>query len=51
MKQDQRSKNRGREHAQHGWIEDKGVAKSSAFPGHVFMRCPCGWFGWVIPNE
>jgi hypothetical protein len=42
---DQRSKNRTREHAGHGWSQSDGG--SVDISGRVLMQCPCGWFGWI----
>lgn len=44
MTQKQRTKNRIREHAHHGWTELR------TFERIVLMNCPCGWVGW-IPKE
>lgn len=42
---DQRSRNRQKEHAKHGWVV---VDITSALqPMRELKRCPCGWFGWV----
>lgn len=47
---DQRSANRRREHAAHGWAIHHGTSSFAGVIGKVgcvFMRCPCGWYGWV----
>ena len=46
---DQRTKNRYQEHKEHGWKEierRKQVICFNGAPG-AFMRCPCGWEGWI----
>jgi len=45
MTMDQRSKNRYKEHASHGWVVVPGF--SSLQPKKENRKCPCGWFGWV----
>lgn len=42
----QRTKNRTREHADHGWK----VSRDFPDLAIVFMDCPCGWCGW-LPRE
>lgn len=38
----QRTKNRVREHAGHGWTQE------GRWTGNiVLMCCPCGWLGWL----
>jgi hypothetical protein len=54
MKQSQRTKNRIKEHAGHGWKE---IDKSPHFNFNgrfvneaILFECPCGWIGW-LPSE
>lgn len=37
----QRTKNRCREHADHGWHQ---IGRWDII---VLMECPCGWVGWL----
>lgn len=55
MKQSLRTKNRIREHANHGWrIIDNSPHMSfdGVFVGEaVLLDCPCGWTGWIPKKE
>lgn len=51
--QDQRSKNRFREHTQVGHelkVQDP-EARALAYPDHRLYSCSCKWLGWLIPKE
>jgi hypothetical protein len=37
----QRTKNRVREHAGHGWTQ---IGRCRSI---ILMECPCGWLGWL----
>lgn len=45
MKQSQRTKNRLREHKDHGWVEINRRG------GLILFECPCGWLGWLPADE
>lgn len=45
---DQRSRNRHREHDEHGLIETD--LTSVLQPDRSYFRCLCGWFGWLDKN-
>lgn len=49
LKGKQRTKNRIREHAHHGWEIERNLEGLSI----VFMRCPapCSWSGWMPRAE
>lgn len=47
LKEKQRAKNRKREHGDHGWVVERDFDNLLEI---VFMRCPCGWSGWM-PRE
>lgn len=49
--QDQRSKNRFREHSGEGCDLINTGQISHRQPNHELHQCKCGWVGWLIPKE
>lgn len=50
VEQDQRSRNRFREHSGEGHILVDSGRESHHQPNHTFHACACGWIGWLIPK-
>jgi hypothetical protein len=50
--QDQRDKNRIREHAGHGWEEVRREEFVPCLNGPgILMKCPCDWVGWIHTEQ
>lgn len=54
MKQSLRTRNRLREHKDHGWTAIGEIDRN--IPGlpegkKILLECPCGWLGWILEKE
>lgn len=50
VEQDQRSKNRFREHSGDGCLLVDTGRTSQHQSNHTLHQCSCGWIGWLIPK-